>query len=188
MTNTQHMRLSGHSGAFALTPDAHLKILDYLAASRERLRGSPDADETIRDLEAALGDRLAILADPTGQALDESQIAAALEALGDVEPDAAGLQATGETARGPFWCRILEDKWFAGICVGIATRGSFDLGWLRTIMFFLLLLSGGFIGLVYLVVALFLPPVATVAEYRRLAASPAPVRSAGSRSTWFRRR
>jgi phage shock protein PspC (stress-responsive transcriptional regulator) len=183
MTNTQHMRLSGHSGAFALTPDAHRQILDYLATSRERLSGSPDADETIRDLEAALGERLSGLADPADHALDQSQITAALDALGTVEPDPTGPQEAGTTPRGPFWCRILEDKWFAGVCVGIATRGRFDLGWVRTIAIFLMLLSGGLIGLVYLALALFLPAVATVAEYRRLTESPATRRTAGSRSS-----
>jgi phage shock protein C len=182
MIHTQRMRLSGHSGLFALTPDAHRQILDYLAASRERLSGSPDADETIRDLEAALGERLSGLADPAGRPLDKVQITAALDALGAVEPEAAGPQETGSAPRGPFWCRILEDKWFAGICVGIATRGSFDLGWVRTIAIFLMLLSGGLIGLVYLALVLFLPAVATVAEYRRLTESPATRRSTGSRS------
>lgn len=182
MTYTEHMRLSGHSGAFALTPDAHRQILDYLAAARERLSGSPDADETIRDLEAALGERLSGLADPADHALDKGQITAALDALGAVESDATAPQEAGTAPRGPFWCRILEDKWFAGICVGIATRGSFDLGWVRTIAIFLMLLSGGLIGLVYLALALFLPAVATVAEYRRLTESPATHRSTGSRS------
>lgn len=181
MTHIQHMRLSGHSETFALTPDAHRKILDYLAASRERLSGNPDADETIRDLEAALGEHLSTIAAKTGEVLGEGQVATALDTLGDVEPEATAPHEIDAAQRGPFWCRITEGKWFGGICVGIAARGDFRLDWVRTIAIFLMLLSGGLIGIVYLALLLFLPRVATVEEYRRLANSPAAVRSAGAR-------
>lgn len=181
MTDTHYMRLSGHSGTFALTSDAHQQILDYIAASRERLRGSLDADETVRDLEVALGERLSKLAPPPGQAVGTGQVADVLDALGSVEPEVMGSQETGTAQRGPFWCRILEHKWFAGVCVGIATRGSFDLGWVRTISIFLIPLSGGLVVFAYLALALFLPVVPTVAEYWRLTEMPATRLRAGQR-------
>lgn len=180
MTSTKHMRLSGHSQTFVLTPDAHRKIFDYLAASRRHLSDDPDADETIRDLEASLGERLSVLTTSNGEALGDSEVAAALDTLGDVEPEAAKVFADDAAPHGPFWCRIVDGKWFGGICVGIAARGDFRLDWVRTIAIFLMLLSGGLIGFVYLGLLLFLPRVATVAEYRRLTSAPVAAHSSSS--------
>lgn len=46
--------------------------------------------------------------------------------------------------------------------------------WVRTVAFLLLLPTGGLLGIAYLALLLFLPPVATVEEYRRLCDAPRP--------------
>ncbi|WP_411955818.1 PspC domain-containing protein [Curtobacterium sp. TXMA1] len=56
----------------------------------------------------------------------------------------------------------------SGLCLGLATRAQLRVDWLRTIAFFLLLLTGGLLGLAYLIALLFVPRIATASEYRDL--------------------
>lgn len=174
MEPTTHMRLSGHAGAFPLTPAAQQRLVQYLADARAALAADPDGDETIRDIEAGIGDRLVEL-DAAGTPIDEAQMRAVLTEAGPVKVDVKVERTTtqrGAAGRGPFWCRIQEGKWFGGICLGIAARGGFRVDWVRTVVLLLALVTGGFLGLVYLVLLLFLPPVSSVEEYHRLRAAP----------------
>ena len=167
MTDTQHMRLSGHSGAFPLTAEAHSLLIGYLTSSREQLSNTPDADETIRDVEVAVGDRLQALLGSPGGTIDDHQMTEVIRTLGSVQPDSDYSTQTGSVPRGRFWSRINEGKWFGGICVGLAVRGHLRLDWVRTIRILLMLLTGGLIGIAYLALWVFLPCVATVEEYER---------------------
>lgn len=167
MSDTQHMRLSGHAGTFPLTAKAHSLLVDYLASSREHLSTTPDADETIRDVEASLGDRLQALLGSPEKTIDGHQMTEVIRTLGSVEPDPDHSTQTGSALGRRFWSRIDEGKWFGGICVGIATRGHLRLDWVRTIGVFLMLLTGGLIGIVYLALWLILPRVATIHEYEQ---------------------
>ncbi|MEV7693002.1 PspC domain-containing protein [Microbacterium sp. NPDC089189] len=167
MSDTQHMRLSGHAGTFPLTAEAHSDLVGYLSSSRERLSHTLDADETIRDLEASLGDRLQALPGAPGRTIDAHQMTDVLRTLGSVEPDPDRYAQTGSTIRGRFWSRLDEGKWFGGVCVGLAVRGHLRLDWIRTIGIFLMFLTGGLIGLAYLALWLILPRVETIEEYEQ---------------------
>ncbi|MBE1877829.1 PspC domain-containing protein [Myceligenerans pegani] len=173
MESTKHMRLTGHADAFAVTHAAHERLLRYLAEARTALTADPDGDETIRDLEATLGDRLRAVLESSGGPVDDTQMARVLVETGPVQSHhPVGDPSPGRPLRGPFWCRIEEGKWFGGICVGIAARGEFRLDWVRTVVVLLMLVTAGFIGLVYLALLLLLPRVETVEEYRRLRDTP----------------
>ncbi|MFC0526442.1 PspC domain-containing protein [Phytohabitans kaempferiae] len=75
-------------------------------------------------------------------------------------------------ARGRFFCRINDGKWFGGICLGIAAYGEFDVDWVRTVVLLLTLFSGGLLGVAYLILLLVLPVVPTVTEYERRRDAP----------------
>lgn len=173
MEHVAHLRLSGHADAFSLAPPAHERLLRYLADSRLALNADPDRDETVRDLEAALGEHLRLILGETGGPVDDAQMARVLAEIGTVEsqqpPDD---RSSSRPPRRSFWCRIGEGRWFGGICVGIAARSDLRLDWVRTIAIFLMLVTGGLIGFVYLGLIVVLPHVATVEEYRRLRDSP----------------
>lgn len=174
MEQIHHMSLSGHAETIPLTPAAHARLLRYLADTRAALAADPDADETIRDLETTLGDRLRAVAEASGEAVSDEALAQVLAETGYLEPVAPPVRVIAYPVRGRFLCRIDEGKWFGGLCAGIAARSDFSVDWTRTIMLFLLLFTGGTVGLIYLVVLLFVPRVETVAEYRRLCAAPYP--------------
>lgn len=172
MEATKYIRLSGHAAPLPLSAPACERLQRYLAAARAQLVADPDADETVRDLEASLGEQFRVLVDTGGAAVDDDQMARILGETGPVRSQHP-VPPTGSRARGPFWCRIDEGKWFGGLCAGIAARGEFRLDWVRTMAILLLFLSGGLIGVGYLAVLPFLPRVATVGEYRELCAAPA---------------
>lgn len=177
MEQTKHIRLSGHTDAIALTAAAHERLLRYLAESRTALTADPDGDETVRDLEAAIGDRLSLVLDLGEGSVDDAQMARVLAETGTVRNQhPTGDPSPGRPPRGRFWCRVEEGRWFGGVCVGIAARGDLPLDWVRTIAILLMLVTAGLIGFVYLALVLFLPHVETVEEYRRLRdAPPSPV-------------
>ena len=99
------MRLTGHQKPFRLTPSAHRELLSYLANARDELADDPDGDETVRDLEASIGDQLSALGD---NPVDAGQMRSTLNQVGPVvsepgTPDPTGieevlLQSWGESS------------------------------------------------------------------------------------------
>ena len=158
------IRLTGHVAAFPAAPAARDALRRYLDDARRSLHSDPDADEIVRDLESAIGDRLSTL--PRDAPVTGARMAAILAELGPVGPGpAAG-------SRGRFWCRIDEGKWFGGVCLGIAAYGGFRVDWVRTVVLLLTLLTGGLLAVPYLVLLLFLPAVPTVTDYERRRDAP----------------
>lgn len=156
----EHMTLSGHAGAFPLATGAHQRLLRYLTAAREAVASEPDGDETARDLETAIGDRMRHELDTGADHIDVVTMTRILDEAGPV-------RGARDAAERPFWCRIDEGKWFGGLCLGIAAKGQFSTDWVRTIAFFGLLVTGGVLGVAYLVALLVVPRVQSVDEYRR---------------------
>ncbi|GIF64290.1 hypothetical protein Ais01nite_23250 [Asanoa ishikariensis] len=155
------IRLTGHAAAFPATREARDALRQYVDDARTRLRFDPDADEIVRDLETAIGDRLS-----THEVLTGNQMTAILADLGPVGA------ANPSPPRGRFWCRIEEKQWFGGICGGLAAYGNFSLDWTRTIALALLAFSGGLLVIPYLILLFVLPVVPTFAEYERQRDSP----------------
>jgi phage shock protein C len=178
MEPIKHIRLSGHADAFALTAAANDRLLGYLAEARSALRADPDGDETVRDLEVMLGDRLRILLEDDPRPVDDPQIARILDEAGTVQgqqPTPNPAPSPGQGVRGSFWCRIDEGKWFGGVCAGIAARGNLRLDWVRVFAIIFTLATSGVLALVYVALMVFLPRVSTVEEYRRLRDAPRPL-------------
>lgn len=172
MEQTKHIRLSGHSDAVAVTDTAHKRLLRYLADARSALHADPDADETIRDVEAALGEHLRALVSSTGEPITDTAMLNVLSEAGAVESQNPRDKSPSGPPGGDFWCRIDQGKWVGGLCLGIATRGQFRVDWVRTIAILLALVTAGVIGIVYLAFLPFLPRVENTEEYRRLRDEP----------------
>ena len=172
MESLHHIRLSGHAEPIPLSAAAHERLLRYLADARRALASDPDGDETVRDLEASLAEQLRQIVDSSQQPVDDPRMEALLSAAGVVPNQGGSAAQAVAPARGPFWCRIDQGKWFGGLCLGIAARGDFRVDWVRTIAILLALVTAGTAGIGYLAVLLFVPRVETVAEYRQLRDAP----------------
>ncbi|MFG2062627.1 PspC domain-containing protein [Micromonospora sp. NPDC048871] len=172
MSDPVSIRLTGHAMAFPATAGARDTLRQYLDDARHALRSDPDADEIVRDLESAIGDRLSTLAESGDNPVTGTQMAAILADLGPVSPVRPAPPPAEGGSRGRFWCRIHEGKWFGGICVGVAAYGEFRVDWVRTVVLLLSMVTGGLLAVVYLVLLLVLPVVPTVADYERQRDTP----------------
>jgi phage shock protein PspC (stress-responsive transcriptional regulator) len=172
MSDPVSIRLTGHVAAFPATREARDALRQYLDDARRALRSDPDADEIVRDLESAIGDRLSTLSASGDDPATNAQMAAILAELGPVSPARAALPSAEVRSRGRYWCRINEGKWFGGVCLGIAAYGEFRVDWVRTVVLLLTLLTGGLLAVAYLVLLLVLPVVPTVTDYERQRDAP----------------
>ena len=161
MTTTD-LALAGHAGAFPMSAEARELIIEYLARARAAMGASPAGDETVRDVEAAIGDQLQRILDDGGE-IDGNVTTRVLEQFGPISPDEEAAPA----ARAPFLCRIVEGRQISGLCLGLATRADVRVDWLRSIAVVLGLFSGGLLVVAYLVALLFAPRIRTTGEYRR---------------------
>lgn len=162
MTMTD-LSLAGHGGAFPMSSEARTLIVDYLARARTEMGASPNSDETLRDVETAIGDQLRLILDAGGQ-IDRRAMTDVLDQFGPIRPEAEPTPM----ARAPFLCRIDEGKQISGLVLGLATRTDIRVDWLRSIAVILGLFSGGLLVVVYLVALLFAPRIHTASEYRQM--------------------
>lgn len=178
MDDPTTIRLTGHTQAFPATGDARAALRRYLDEAHRALRGDQDADEDaediVRDLESAIGDRLRALTGPGRAPVTGAQMAAILTGFGPVRPAGPLPSSAAQRPGGRFWCRIDEGKWFGGVCLGIAAYGGFRVDWVRTVVLLLTLVTGGLLGIPYLVLLLVLPVVPTVTDYQRRRDAPRP--------------
>ncbi|SCF47204.1 phage shock protein C (PspC) family protein [Micromonospora matsumotoense] len=179
MNDPTTIRLTGHTAAFPATHDARAALRRYLDEAHRGLRGDAgtadeDADDIVRDLESAIGDRLSTLTGPALDPVTGAQMAAILTEFGPVSPAGPPPPSVTPRPRGRFWCRIDEGKWFGGVCLGIAAYGGFRVDWVRTVVLLLTLVTGGLLGIPYLVLLLALPAVPTVIDYERRRDAPRP--------------
>lgn len=156
------LALAGHAGAFPMSIEARTQILDYLRSARSSMGTDPSDDETVRDIEGAIGDQLQLILD-AGKQIDAATTKEVLDRFGPVAVDDASPVAR----KAPFLCRIEEGKQISGLCLGLATRTDIRVDWFRSIAVILGLFSGGLLILAYLAATFFAPRVRTVADYRR---------------------
>ncbi len=166
MQTVRQISLSGQPVMFRLNEDAYDVLARYLERARLRLKADPDREEVLRDLEQSIGEKLAARLPAIEQVVTLAEVNAVLAEVGPVDTGTGDPHAAPETPRGRRRLyRIQEGQDIFGVCQGLSAYASMDLDWVRTIFFFLALLSGGAFGLVYIALAFLMPVVPTRAEY-----------------------
>lgn len=181
MENVALMRLTGHSTPFRMTPEAHRELVTYLSDARAALVRDPDGDESVRDVEVAIGEHLQALGD--GGIADDDLMRAILDRTGPVVPVRHEGASPDSGVRQGGWRRIVKGKWLTGVCLGVATRSGLSPVWVRSLYVAISFVVGsllaplaggyvmlgwfGFSVLVYLALSLLLPPVDSVEAYHR---------------------
>lgn len=173
MHTVHQISLSGHPLMFRLNEDAYNRLRHYLERAGQRLQADPDQAEVLRDLEQAIGEKLAARLGAPDHVLSDAEVEAVLAEVGPVDtgrPEAPPAPEQPPARRR--LVRILEGKQIAGVCQGLAAYSNITVDWVQTIFIMMTLVTGGVFGLLYLVLAFWLPAVATHADYARLTAAP----------------
>lgn len=169
MEKVIQISLSGHSQAFRSSQEAYDVLAQYLERARTRLKADPDHAEVIRDLEQSIGEKLSTRLGSEERMLSVDDIRAVLADIGPVdtgssEPQPAASSSILPKGRGPL-VRIKEGQDIFGVCQGLSAYADIQVDWVRTVFFFLALLTGGVFALVYFAMGVWLPVVATREEY-----------------------
>lgn len=161
-----HVSLSGHPTSFQLDEKGYQSLRSYFARARSRLKRDPDRDEILCDLEQSIGEKFVALLHSGKRVIGAVEVDAVLRQVGTVDLDNGSHPARdAQPFRPRRLCRILEGKWFSGVCVGLAAYSSIDVNWVRAIFVLATIFTSGFVILIYLALMFVLPVVQTHDEY-----------------------
>lgn len=152
--------LDGQADPFRAHEDAYDALRGYLDQASARLATDPDRAEVLGDLERSIGSQLRDRVGPIDRNVTLEDVRSVLGAIGPVgvgDEHARPPVAPRTTRRRRRLARISEGQDFFGVCNGLAAYAQLDVGWVRTIFFFLALVTAGVFGLVYFAMALILP-------------------------------
>lgn len=166
MQQVIQISLSGHSTMFRLDADSYDELRQYLESARRRLKDDPDQEEVMRDLEQSIGNKLAAWPRSGESVISLAEVEAILAEVGPVDVGGNNLSVEDSTPReGRRLYRIEEGQDVFGVCQGLAAYSNISVDWVRTIFFFLALITGGVFILVYIAMAFILPVARTREEY-----------------------
>ncbi|MBU6408302.1 MAG: PspC domain-containing protein [Alphaproteobacteria bacterium] len=160
--------------AYALEEAGYAALSAYLDAAARTLAANPDKAEIIKDLEAAIADRLLGRLHHHKTVVTAAEMTETLAAMGPVDGAEASPQSSEasqdaraessgaeETRKRLF--RLREGAVFAGVCTGIAAYTRLDVALVR-IGIVVAALFAPFIVLIAYVAAMFVIPSANTAE------------------------
>lgn len=175
MQTVTHVSLSGHPTPFQLDEDGYQSLRSYFDRARSRLKRDPDRDEVLRDLEQSIGEKFVALLQGRDRTITGQEVDSILAQVGKVDLDNGTSPAREPQGFRPRrLCRILEGKWFSGVCVGLAEYSSIDVDWVRTIFVLATVFTGGVVILIYLALMFVLPVVRTHDEYEATLRATSP--------------
>jgi phage shock protein PspC (stress-responsive transcriptional regulator) len=155
--------------AYALEEAAYTALSAYLAAAERALAANPDKTEIIKDLEAAIADRIAGHLHAHKTVVTAAEMAETLAAMGPVEGAEAGDREAPwsdrprpEDARRRLF-RLREGAVLAGVCTGLAAYTRVDLALIRIGVVIAAIFATPFAIVAY-IVAMFAIPSANTAE------------------------
>lgn len=170
-----------NGNAYQLEEDAHALLEAYLAHAADGLRGNPDRDEILADVEQAIADKCQRYLAAHRTVLGATEIRTILDEMGPVDGDgvAPGPAPTGAAATGGTTdsaseppprrlYQISDGALVSGVCNGLAAYFHVDVTFVRLAFVLLLFLSAGTALLGY-VVLMFVVPYAETPEQKAAA-------------------
>lgn len=166
MQQVMQISLSDYPATFRVDTEAYDALRHYLDRARLGLKEDPYLEEVIRDLELSIGEKLAALIGSEEQVLTLAEMKIVLTEVGPIDAgnSDAGTAELPPRGRRRLY-RIEEGQDIFGVCQGVAAYSNISIDWVRTIFFFLALLTGGVFALVYIAMAFILPVARTHEEY-----------------------
>jgi phage shock protein PspC (stress-responsive transcriptional regulator) len=173
--------------AYQLEEGGYDLLRAYLETAAARLKGNPDRDEILSDIERAIAEKLRALFTSQKTVAVTKEVAVVLSEMGPIETDADTAADTGASGTsGPGGAeqsekrdgaprrlyRIHEGAMLAGVCNGIAAYVNIDPTLVR-LAFVLLTILWGTGLLVYVVMAIVVPEAHSPEEKAAASGGPA---------------
>jgi phage shock protein PspC (stress-responsive transcriptional regulator) len=173
--------------AYQLEEGGYDLLRAYLETAAARLKGNPDRDEILSDIERAIAEKLRALFTSQKTVVVTKEVAVVLSEMGPIETDAGATADTGASgtsgtggAEQSEKCdgtprrlyRIHEGAMLAGVCNGIAAYVNIDPTLVR-LAFVLLTMLWGTGLLVYVVMAIVVPEAHSPEEKAAASGGPA---------------
>lgn len=155
--------------AYALEEAGYASLRAYLEAAERALSANPDKAEILKDLEAAIADRIAGHLKPHKTVVTAAEMADTLAAMGPVEgaddlaqdPPPADRPGQEDPRRRLF--RLRQGAVLAGVCTGLAAYTRIDLALIRIAVVIAAIFATPLVVVAY-IVAMFAIPSANTAE------------------------
>jgi phage shock protein PspC (stress-responsive transcriptional regulator) len=173
--------------AYQLEEGGYDLLRAYLETAAARLKGNPDRDEILSDIERAIAEKIRALFTSQKTVVVTKEVAVVLSEMGPIETDAGTAADTGTSGTsGPGGAepsekrdgmprrlyRIHEGAMLAGVCNGIAAYVNIDPTLVR-LAFVLLTMLWGTGLLVYVVMAFMVPEAHSPEEKAAASGGPA---------------
>ena len=163
--------------AYQLEESGYDALRAYLEAAGVRLKGNPDRDEILSDVEQAIGEKFRTLLNNFKTVIVAAEVSAVLTEMGPIEDDSgaagtaaatggsggagaaetdSGARPAGAPGAAKRFYRINEGAMLAGVCNGLAAYLNIDPTIVR-LLFVLLTIFWGTGLLIYLVMAIVVP-------------------------------
>lgn len=181
MNKTVNVHLGGR--LFVLEEDAYQKLQDYLQSLRRALGQEPAVDEILEDIEQRISDLLDTRRKDVSAPLTPAQLDPVLEQMGspedvtgmampESEETSSGGEAAEASAQPKRLFRDVDHNIFGGVSSGLGAYLRIDPVLVR-VLFVLLTLFGGGVGLIaYVILWLAMPPAKTRAEKLQMQGRP----------------
>lgn len=170
--------ISLNGNAFQLEEAGYETLRRYLDTAVARLRDNPDREEIVSDLEQAIADKCGRFLAPHKSVISAAEIARILDEMGPVDAPATDDGPSAQAFDGRTHARpdgapkrlyqIHEGAMISGVCNGFAAYLNVDVTIVRIIFVLLTILSGG-LGIIVYLVMMFVIPYATTSEERAAA-------------------
>jgi len=157
---------------YQLEEPAYDALRAYMSRAEAALGQNPDKAEIVRDLEQAIADKCATHLSPGKTVISAAEMTRVLEEMGPVEGEADAGAQQQQAGAGPQhepWrparrlYRIYDNGAWTGVSAGMAAYAGIDVAWVRVFWVLSALFTGGFTGLIYIVM-IFAVPVASTSE------------------------
>jgi phage shock protein PspC (stress-responsive transcriptional regulator) len=150
--------------AYELEEAGYDALRRYLDAARASLAGDPDLEEIMRDLEAAIAEKLSARMRPGENVARGADVEAALAEMGPVKGEAPEGAAPPISGAPKKLYRLPEAGWIWGVCAGLAAYFDVDVTLVRIAFVALAILTGGGFCLAYFLMVILIPVATTPAE------------------------
>jgi len=159
------INLSGH--AYQVEENGYAALVAYLEGAHRQLADNPDRAEIVADLEQAIAEKCGRFLGAHKSVVTDGEVDQIIKEMGPVDgaPESGAAGGTKAAPGAPKRLyRILDGAMLGGVCNGIAAYLNVDPTIVRIAFVLLAVITKGAFFLVYLVLAVVIPPANTPEE------------------------